>query len=54
MLEWALLDEQGQLIQRVSCQYDACDLSQELYDAIELELDFIHKEARITKTKGSD
>jgi hypothetical protein len=50
-MDWKLYDSNGEFLQEVNCQYDALDLATLLYEAVEVEVDFINKKA-IIKAKG--
>lgn len=52
-MEWKLFDTDGNFIQEVNCEYDACDISQWEHGAVLLSLDFKSKEAHII-AKGGD
>jgi hypothetical protein len=48
-MEWRLYDINGEFLQRVNCEYDACDIARWEYRADEIQLDFKWGEAYITK-----
>jgi hypothetical protein len=48
-MDWKLFDKDGEFLQEVNCQYDACDLATMMYDAKEVRLDFETNEAYIIK-----
>lgn len=52
-MEWRLLDEKGEFLQAVNCQYDACDIARWEYGATELHINFTSKEASIRR-RGTD
>lgn len=51
-MDWKLLDENGNVLQDVNCQYDACDISQWDYNVESLKIDFNSKTATIIKRNG--
>lgn len=46
-MNWKLTDKNGNLLQMVNCQYDACDIAVMMYDAKIIEINFEKSEARI-------
>lgn len=46
-MDWKLFDQNGDFLQEVNCQYDACDIATMMYEAIEVRLDFDKMEAYI-------
>jgi hypothetical protein len=48
-MDWKLVDEQGDLLQMVNCQYDSLDISHWEYGAIEVSVDFKSKTTRIIR-----
>ncbi|MFB5758973.1 hypothetical protein [Paenibacillus medicaginis] len=52
-MEWKLIDEEGNFLQEVNCQYDASDIAIMIYNATRVELDFEKKEANIRSKRNN-
>lgn len=46
-MDWKLLDKEGNFLQEVNCQYDACDFAAMMYCATKLEIDFQNQTGKI-------
>lgn len=46
-LDWKLYDKNDNFLQEVNCQYDASDIATMLYNAVQVELNFKNKKAKI-------
>lgn len=47
IVEWKLLDSQGEFLQEVNCQYDSLDIAVMLYGAEKVEVDLKTKVSKI-------